>query len=205
MTNWCSTTYSFDFPSSKEAESFEEKIRKWLADDPIKNGFQSQWLGSILFHAGLATVNGDEFNTAYECCGSVCGIERTGKVLKIDTDTAWHPMNEMWTAIFQQLNLTPQCRYVATEPECGIFVSNDPDLYGHYIVDVWDADKTIRQTMWEIFGDSDYVIADEMDLVLFLRRALNSQNVDLNALLKQFTESDISDNLSINLIEESEF
>lgn len=133
MPNWCSTKYIFR-GSSNEINYLHRKIAEWTSNSAVQSDFGNDWLGNILYGAGL----GDKVeNNELRCRGSLEELQDPeDDCLELWTETAWAPMAKMWDAVIEALKLkTVGFAFEAEERGCEIYWIYDPHGYGDFDYD----------------------------------------------------------------------
>lgn len=133
MPNWCSTTYIFR-GDKDELDILYDKIAKWTASSFVKTDFGRDWLGNILYGAGLGDrIDNPDANGYLRCRGTLVDIYPFDGYLQLTTETAWNPMSKMWDAVIEQLGLTTVgFTFMAEECGCGLYQIYDPHNYGDF-------------------------------------------------------------------------
>lgn len=112
MPNWCATRYRLTGEGAVKLNN--------LIDENRKNEKENwDWLGHIVRQLG-----GDE-GKLY-CRGWITDYELKDGELTIDCDTAWGELNE-WREFVQE-KLDTKIFYVAEEPGCDVYLTNEPDF-----------------------------------------------------------------------------
>lgn len=144
MPNWCSTKYIFR-GSSNEINYLHRKIVEWTSNSAVQSDFGNDWLGNILYGAGL----GDKVeNNELRCRGTLEELQDPeDDCLELWTETAWVPMAKMWYAVIEALKLkTVGFAFEAEECGCEIYWIYDPHGYGDFDYD---------QVYIDAYGSSD--------------------------------------------------
>ena len=100
--------------------------------------------------------------------------------LGISVGDAWNPQLGVYMLLKEKF--APDCEftYIAEEPGCDVYVTNDPEYVNKWIVEVFD-DNSELESQW-------YVSEDEARE--FLQRILHSNSDDMDELTKLAYESD---------------
>lgn len=145
MPNWCSTKYIFR-GSSNEINYLHRKITEWTSSSVVPTCFGNEWLGNILYGAGL----GDRVDNGLRCRGTLTSLsdpDYDDANFVLWTETAWVPMARMWNAVIEELKLkTVGFAFEAEECECEIYWIYDPHGYGDFDYD---------QVYIDAYGSSD--------------------------------------------------
>lgn len=122
MPNWCNTDYCI-LGSKKELSDLNKKMEKLenRKKSLVKNGFGNTWLGNL-----VKSLGGD-WEKVY-CRGQWMNREynKEKNTLNFTTETAWREMDE-WRKFIESCYTTIRILYVAEEPGCGIYQTNDLD------------------------------------------------------------------------------
>ncbi len=126
MANWCDTNYVV-VGEEKEVLEFHKTI-KGIINGPERqrSDFGSEWLGNVLDYFGYDWKE-------IPCRGYIShldesvdkGAEDGQYSFYLSTETAWVPMNEMFDTIFNEKYQTLSYYYMAEEPGCELFETND--------------------------------------------------------------------------------
>lgn len=144
MPNWCSTTFKFH-GSEKDLEIFDKKITEWTSKSYTESDFGSEWLGNILYGAGLQDrIDNPDPEKYLACRGNIVGWTSGGKVMDMWVESAWVPMAKMWVEVIKVLGLNIDFSFSAEEPGCELYWNYDPgygdfdDLEVHICIDLAD-------------------------------------------------------------------
>ena len=134
MPNWCTTYYTFK-GDENEIKDFAGKLTAWRKQKPIATSdFGSDWLGNLLVHVGINP-------TTIHCRGSLDIVKLIdGNTLKMESETAWEPMPEVFDALLKALGYESiEYSYCSEEPGMEIYTKSDPlNVYPEeYAVDVY--------------------------------------------------------------------
>lgn len=202
MPNWCFTNITMTGQIEK-VQFLHDKIKEWTSKDYAQNGFGNNWLGNIVLGSGIATEENIDKRDAPRCRGTIINLEidfldpcaigfyfglmkQQNAALKIQTETAWNPMMKMWSMINERYNLNLNIVYSAEELGCELYLTNDPDIAGTYIIDAYDMDEI--QTEYCI--EEKYVIRE-------LQELFSTTEIDIEKLINMFDESEYSDRMTI--------
>ena len=190
MPNWCFT--DIKMTGEKEKVQFlHDKIEEWTSKDYMQNGFGNTWLGNIVLGSGIATEEDIDKHDAPRCRGSIVYtdidlFDTNNAELTVQTETAWNPMMKMWSMINEQYDLNLDIVYSAEEPGCELYLTNDPDIAGTYIIDAYDMDEI----------QTEYCI-EEKYVVRELQELFSTTEIDIKKLINMFDESEYSERMSI--------
>lgn len=194
MPNWCYTNITFN-GSKKNVEWLNSKLKEWTSKNGMDNGFGLDWLGNIVINSGLANAEDIDNATHPACRGRLIYVDINTSQnsdqaqLIVDTETAWSPMLQMWVKLNEKYNLDLEIIYSAEECGCELYCTNDPCEANKYRIDVWE----------DINGVESEWFATESYVVKILQQLLNNKReTNIDRLLKEFYDSDYSDNMSIN-------
>ena len=190
MPNWCSTSIYIKHNDTKKLEDLYNKINQWMRKDAMENGFRN-WLGNIVLNAKIGTVDTD-IKTDLKCRGGVVFLDFSDitNEINIDTETAWSPMLKIWKKLIDKYLPDADIMFTATEPGCGIFITNDADLQDKWLVDCWDS--------YEDWLKESYESMSKDNIIIKLKKGLKTDCEDIDDLLKMFNESEASNHASIH-------
>lgn len=194
MPNWCFTDITIYHEDENALEDFNIKLDKWISKDYMENGFGHKWLGNIVGNSGIGTIDMGE-NTDIRCRGLLLDNDLCDNRLHIQTETAWTPMLLMWAKLIDKYLPGAELIFSAEEGGCGLYVTNDPDLEGKYVIDCFDYDK------YKIENDSE---VSEKYVKEVLQQLLNTTETDIDKLMDLFKKSDFTDGIYINKWEHSD-
>lgn len=190
MPNWCYTNITIYHNDEEKLKAFYDKIEEWRSKPFKENDFDKYsmgWLGNIVGNAGLAewkkVGEREGFVPNISCRGSIQTFELHGNRININTETAWCPMMQMWQKLCDKYLPDAEIFYMAEEPGCELFETNDPDVIGMYYIDIWEPP--------EEFEDEEPVYeAEEDDTIEFLQRVLKTDESNIDKLIKMANEAD---------------
>ena len=189
MPNWCSTDITINCNNKKEAISLYNKINEWTSTNYHENGFGLDWLGNIVGNSGIDQMNDEDFSI--RCRGRLTYLElyEDDNAVFVATETAWSPMLQMWRMICNKYLTEYELIYTAEECGCGVYFTNDPVLFGKYLIDSANDDFSNKYLSGETYDRE----ASEAYLKTALQKCLNTSENDINVLLDMFNESDYED------------
>lgn len=127
MPNWCTTSYIFR-GNENEIKDFYSKIKLFISEERIPNGFGNFWLGNIVNGFGFHYMDKE-----IPCRGLIDYFPEPEDTdpckLEISTETAWCPMPEMWDKIIEKYYPSISYVFISEEPSMGIYVNTDIDGY----------------------------------------------------------------------------
>lgn len=188
MPNWCNTTYRVVGEKEEVKKFYDLAMKTWNGVKNDKHPNSDRWLGTF-----VDLLDGPE--DAYARGWITCPPELSddGCECTIYCDTAWSEPHQ-WRE-FIQSKLDVFIYYIAIEPGCGIYLSNDDEYIDKYYVDA-----TPEQL------DCPYMTEDE--LCEFLTEHYQAQVTNADECIEfanSITASEGWDeDLFINLIEYSE-
>lgn len=190
MPNWCFTNITMAGQREK-VQFLYDKIEEWTSKDYAQNEFGNSWLGNIALGSGIATEEDIDKRDAPRCRGAIINLEIElnniqDAYLTVQTETAWNPMMKMWSMINEQYDLNLNIVYSAEEPGCELYLTNDPDIAGTYIIDAYDMDEI----------QTEYCI-EEKYVVRELQELFSTTEIDIEKLINMFDESEYSERMSI--------
>lgn len=111
MPNWCSSAYVIE-GDAKEIKSLYELMKKLedMEKPSVENGFGTTWLGC------LVDALGKDWNDV-SCRGEWSCLEMDGEVIRLYTETAWSPCNEVFDLVREKY---PSLYYYFQAEEPGI-------------------------------------------------------------------------------------
>ncbi len=126
MPNWCFTSYVLE-GDEKEIKKLNKTLDQLMSrkQPVVKSDFGKNWLGC------LVNALGGDWNEIY-CRGTWDDKNLADNKLRLTTETAWGPMNEVFDFICKTF---PSIRYYysSEEPMMGAFFTNDRE--GKYFPD----------------------------------------------------------------------
>lgn len=136
MPNWCWTNIIFH-GHKNELQDLRSHIEKWTSENLELNGFGTNWLGNIVYGAGLGDRIDNGQNNRIRCRGSLVYMSEVlvytdeDSELMIRTETAWTPMVRMWDEIFNIMGYkTIGFSFQSEEESMSEFLVYDP--YGDF-------------------------------------------------------------------------
>lgn len=156
MPNWCSNYVTISGP---DVEKFRQDINKWHELSEVEKEYDpnisTDWLGRLLYNSGLVKykintrkdqngkethdieldfVPGDEISCR-AFCSELPIPDIDGDRFTLMYDSAWSPMINIWRRLADFKNYDVDITFTSEEPGCEIYVSNDDDVVGLYMVD----------------------------------------------------------------------
>lgn len=158
MPNWCSTTYRF-CGDKKELEIFYKKVNEWRHSF-TKTDFGADWLGNILYGAGLENcIDNPDPEARISCRGTITDMSLDDSGIDIWVESAWVPMAKMWVEVLKVLKLNSiRFCFEAEEPGCELYWIYDPDLIGAFDGDDYYIDTCIGNNYYSEYCDEKTVI-----------------------------------------------
>lgn len=137
MPNWCYTSYVLE-GSDKDIKKIDNLLDNLMSrkKPAIENGFGTNWLGCL-----VNALGGDW--QKIPCRGTWSNKERIGNILRLTTDTAWIPLNEVFDFIHEKFPSVIYF-YAAEEPGCELYSTNDVDgkyFPERYNIDLYDLEE----------------------------------------------------------------
>ena len=190
MPNWCFTNITMTGQKEK-VQFLYDKIEEWTSKDYMDNGFGHTWLGNIVLGSGIATKEDIDDRDAPRCRGNIVYldiyiIDSDTAELTVQTETAWCPMMKMWSMINEHYYLNLEIIYTAEEPGVELYITNDYDVAGTYIMDAYDIDEIQTD-----YGVEEKYVARE------LQELLSTTEINIEKLINIFDESEYSDRMTI--------
>lgn len=188
MPNWCYTDYYFYTDSEKGKEQLIElyqTIEKSISNKKrlLNSDFGDTWLGNVIreFCPQNLRLTEDSvfciFNQEHiNFRGSITYLaepdEYEETAFRLQTETAWAPMNEMWDMILQACGFD-EIKYVyeAEEPGNGVYINSDIEgrfFADRYCIDVYVSDDFYCNEM-QYFSDEEDALNYLNDVIADLR------------------------------------
>ena len=171
MPNWCYTSYVID-GKRKEVQSLFSKMNNLenRKKPLVGNTFGKRWLGC------LVTKLGGNWQEVY-CRGSWSDLDWNGAILRLNTETAWGPMDEVFKFI-KSIYPSLEIYYQAEENGNGVFITNDAE--GNYFRDRYriefDCDYEYFTTIEGVCGYVSEIIGKEVKSKAAMEAAINDWN-----------------------------
>ena len=188
MPNWCSTEIKIRHDDKKKLEELYDKIVEWTSKDYSENGFGNNWLGNVVGHSGIAKWDDNKNgmltkNEQYiSCRGQITSLDMDEEIT-IWQEDAWGPNVLLWVKVLAKYLPDASLEYTATEPGCGVYTTNDPNLEGCYMVDIFDNPEGFE-------GLESIYEADEDDVIDICQEILKTKKNDINELIKETNNLD---------------
>lgn len=177
MANICNTSITISHRDDEKIKKIEEIIRNCFDDDC--NHFDKTSLKHIAKKEELGNV----------CCrGSVVEMHSMNGFLTIATETSWSPCVKLFLKLLEKYLPDANLIYDACEPNCGVFITNNPDLAGKYYIDFFE-DIEDFEPVWD---------ATEADTVEILQELLKTEENNLEELLKLYENSELTECVAIH-------
>ncbi len=150
MPNWCFSSYVLE-GDKKEIRTLNKTLDRLLSrkTPAIENGFGKNWLGC------LVNALGGDWQKIY-CRGTWENKELTENVLRLTTETAWGPMNEVFNFIREKF---PSIKYYFASEEEGMEEYFTNDVEGKYFPDRYHIDLCDLEGNYD---DEYFTTSDEM-------------------------------------------
>lgn len=191
MPNWCSTQFTIS-GDSKELNVLYQAFNDAQEKASIETSFGKTWLGHLLSFLGMSEEQ--IINGPVRCRGDVSYLAMDGDTLMIDTETAWAPMVQPIVMMCEKYAPNADIKFVAMEPGCSIYESNDPDVAGKYLLEIWGGEEDMPENLVQACSD----FQDREKLKEILEEALGYPK-GITSLIRDATAK--WDNMFINLIE----
>ena len=190
MPNWCSTQVTIN-SSKEEITSIKNVIEKIQELNLVKNSWGGTWLGLFLHHLG--EYDEDSQQASCSCRGSVYISDADEDTIVLDVESAWSPHVGPIVKLCEKYAPNAEIMYMAIEPGCCIYISNDPTVVGQYLLDVWDSYE-----LPESLSGEDYDFLDEIELRDTLIEALDGCEQNSTKQLIEEAHEKYGNKLSIN-------
>ena len=185
MPNWCATDISINCNNKDKLNKLYSNLLDWTSKNFVDSDFGNNWLGNIVGFSGISDPLSEE---SPRCRGYITAInEPSEDQLYIQTETAWCPMVNMWIQVCDKYLGKDEydIEYVAEEPGCGLYLTNDPALSGSYYVE-----PSCEEGVDPIIEYSEYELNKE-NLINYIQKALNTTETDFSKLEEQFNKLDV--------------
>jgi len=190
MSNYCAT-YIRIVGDHKEVDLLY-RLLEW-AKEKVPNG----WIGEIGNLLGVTDViDGFAYYRGtknYIACRSrIEEIDLDGNELDINVGDAWSPQLSVYSLL--QKKFAPNCKlfFTGEEPGCDVYVTNDPEYIGKWLVDVETNEDSDCESLWYV----EESVAKE-----FLQKKLQSDSESMDELTRLAYESD--DYISVHQFSEA--
>lgn len=199
MPNWCSTHIEIT-GSSENIDLLYSKIDEWRSK--TKHGDLDQ----ILELAGIDVEK-------YSCRGTLescllCIVKEGDEYLVLDTETAWTPMIKMWRAIIEKYVPDVKLYWIAEEPGCEIYETNDVDYkrfdYDYVIDYSFSAENSpfrsekLKQYFNERLNE-DFYYCNSAELIELFEEEFNTNHESVIVRRLKEISDDLSDNDWFNI------
>ena len=137
MPNWCNNSIAFYQEDGENAvlEDFYADIEKYQNYKDPESGKHSSWVGNWLIANKIDTEN-------LYTRGFFTNIELNDDHVRVDMETAWGPLPEVWNLMAENYGLAYV--YVAEECGCEVYVNTDAEgrfFPKRYILNYFDVDE----------------------------------------------------------------
>lgn len=183
MPNWCNNNIVITHNDKDKIKALFDKIQQWTSKNYEDNDFGTTWLGNVVYGSEI-----DSDNLEYR--GLITSLDFVdlkdkGGEINMFADTAWCPMIKMWQRVVDKYCSGADITFSAEEPGCGVYVTNDYDYDGMYVIDIYgdipDGFENGWESMWE---------ASEETVIDFCQKALKTDETDIEKLLESVSELD---------------
>ena len=136
MPNWCSNSIAFYQEDGGDAvlEAFYTDIERYLNYINPETSEHSSWVGNWL---EASKINAENLCTR----GFFTNIELNGDHVRVDMESAWAPLPEVWDLMAERYGLAYV--YIAEECGCEVYVNTDTEgrfFTDRYILNYFDVD-----------------------------------------------------------------
>jgi hypothetical protein len=136
MPNWCSNSIAFyqEDGGNTMVEAFYADVQKYQDYTDPETGKASDWVGHWLQSNRVDT---DNLYTR----GFFTSCELYADHVRIDMETAWAPLPEVWDLMAEKYELAYV--YIAEEPGCAVYVNTDAAgrfFSTRYMINYFDVD-----------------------------------------------------------------
>lgn len=163
MPNWCISTVSIR-SNKKEIELLWDKLQEATSANPEGADFGNLWLGNLVLQVG------EDWNDV-GCRGAISWMNKTSdNVIDIDVESAWSPQLDPIKLMAGKYAPNASIYYTSEEKGSELYWTNDPDMIGKYIVDVFCnedeelafleeqepmSEIELRDALLEVLGESE--------------------------------------------------
>jgi len=195
MPNWCNNSIAFyqDDGGNDMLDAFFSDIQKYQDYIDPGTGNPSDWVGHWLQSSRVDT------NTLY-CRGFFYNCELCADHVRVDIETAWAPLPEVYDIMAEKYNLSYV--YIAEEPGCEVYVNTDVDgrfFTTRYVINSFDVnDLGLGTEMLSEFGErlqelgSDTTYYDSFNEVLAELECFGFGVIDMEDLNNRLEAFNIS-------------
>lgn len=190
MPNWCQTEIRV-YSSADDVRSLYNHMKEAF-NQGIDTDFGKEWLGNLATYIGIPyeTVPCRGWVDYMYIDGDFDNPEPIDFHLQLSTMTAWGPMVEIIKMFADKYCKENKVYYVASEEGNALYMTNDPDYKGHYVIDICDTGDKYSEFFYDI-DDRDDVSPGRLNLLL--REAFgitgNASTTDLIKRLKKETKN----------------
>lgn len=89
MPNWCFSSINIHHDNQSQLEDFMKLLELWTSSNAMENGFGTSWLGNIVLHSGVGTID-TRTDSDLRCRGALNALELCDGYICLQTETAWH-------------------------------------------------------------------------------------------------------------------
>jgi len=190
MPNWCSNSIAFYQEDGGNAmiEAFYADIQKYQNYNDPETGKVSDWVGHWL---QSNRINTDNLYTR----GFFSNCELNGDYVRVDMETAWAPLPEVWDLMAEKYELVYV--YISEESGCEVYVNTDSEgrffttryMLNYFDVEDLELDAGIMtefgERLREIGGETTYYdswdeVADDFKVFGFAVTDVDGLNERLN-------------------------
>ena len=147
MPNWCFADLMIKTKSTKDAETLEKEFEKAFSSNPLNADFGNVWLGNLLLQIGMPEE--DVIRGPVGCRGSALFWEREEDAIHFQLESAWSPHVECVKLFVDHYVDDASVLYVAEEPGCQLYWTNDSDVVGTVAIDLY-SDGTFPDELEEL-------------------------------------------------------
>ena len=159
MPNWCNNSIAFYQEDGGNAmiEAFYTDIQKYQNYVEPETGKESDWVGHWLESNGLDTKN-------LYARGFFTDCELNADHVRIDMETAWEPLPEIWDFMAKKYDLAYV--YISEEPGCEVYVNTDYSgmfFTTRYTMSYFDVDELeLDAGVMEAYGERLRELSEKM-------------------------------------------
>jgi hypothetical protein len=194
MANLCST----DITLLSSDQAALKKIYDAIEQACSESSYGHAWIGRIGEILGVnRVVNGGSYELDSD--KAICSRSKVYQAdledgqLRIYCEDDWSPYLTIYLRILQKFLKDGKLLYTAIEEGCEVYCSNDPDVIGTYVINVYDDELEEMEDCWCI---------SEEKVGKLIRKVMDTDETDIKKLVTMFEESDFES--TIHQIEEVE-
>ncbi len=180
MPNWCSTDITIH-GEPEEIKTLWYHLQAATSKSFVENGFGDTWLGNIVEYLGKSFRD-------VNCRGSICDMEMSGdSIICISQEDAWSPKLMPIKMLMDKYAPDASLFFVAEEPGCDLYDTNDPDFIGMWQVSIWSNYDELPKELY----DEDLMKPTRLKAILSKFLQKNGTLSELTAMMSERYDGDI--------------